>query len=143
LVIGINRYQHGNNLQGAVADADAVSRFLISVLGVPKRNVRNLRDSAATAAAIKKGIKAFATDNRIRPGDPILVYYAGHGSQTAAPSQWNEGEDEEIELLIPYYFIPRTTNSKHGQGILDRTLSTLLRYVAGTKGDNIVCQLTS
>ena len=87
LVIGINNYQSPNikDLEGAVPDADAVLDYLRNVLGVPSSQIRYLRDSEATRDAIMEEIKAFSSNNEIKEGDPILIYYAGHGGSADTP----------------------------------------------------------
>ena len=104
LIIGINKYESHNitNLLGAVPDADAVRDFLQKQLGVPSSQIRNLRDGEATRAAIIDGIKAFSLNNEIEEGDPILIYFAGHGGSADTPKDWEAGSTGKIELLIPY-----------------------------------------
>ena len=128
---------------GAVPDADAVRDYLQKRLGVPSSQIRNLRDSEATRAAIIDGIEAFSLNDEIKEGDPILIYYAGHGGSADIPKGWEIGSTGKIELLIPYdHSFPESPlkdrNPKHG--IPDRTLGVLLSQLAIEKGDNIVCQ---
>ena len=140
LIIGINEYESPNipNLMGAVPDADAVRDYLQKHLGVPSSQIRNLRNSEATRAAIIDGIEAFSLNDEIKMGDPILIYYAGHGGSADTPKGWEVGSTGKIELLIPCdQFSPlEDGNPKHG--IPDRTLGILLSQLAIEKGDNIV-----
>ena len=140
LIIGINEYESPNirNLLGAVPDADAVRGYLQKHLGVPSSQIRNLRNSEATRAAIINGIEAFLFNDEIKKGDPILIYYAGHGGSADTPKGWETGSTGKIELLIPYDHSSslEDTNPKHG--IPDRTLGVLLSQLAIEKGDNIV-----
>ena len=55
----------------------------------------------ATRAAILDGIRAFSLNDEIKVGDPILIYYAGHGGSTETPEGWEVGNTGKIELLIP------------------------------------------
>ena len=126
---------------GAVPDADAVRDYLQVHLGVPSSQIRNLRDGNATRAAITKDIMDIAFNNRIKEGDPILIYYAGHGGSADTPEGWpgwEVGSTGKIELLIPhdYSSLLEDRNPKHG--IPDRTLGALLSHLASKKGDNIV-----
>ena len=141
LIIGINEYESPRiqNLVGAVPDADAVQDYLQRHLDVPSNQIRNLRNSGATRAAIIGEIKAFSFNEKIKEGDPILIYYAGYGSSTGTPKGWEAGSTGKIEFLVPYdYSSLKDDDPVHG--IPDRTLGALLSHLASTKGDNIVRQ---
>ena len=140
LIIGINKYESPNipDLVGAVPDADAVRDYLQKHLGVPSSQIRNLRDSRATRVAIMEEIKAFSYNNKIKEGDPILIYYAGHGGSADTPKGWEAGSTGKIELLIPYDHSSPLEDGNPRHGIPDRTLGALLSHLANKKGDNIV-----
>jgi hypothetical protein len=59
---------------GAVPDAEAMRYYLQEYLGVPDSQIRDLRNSEATRAAIIDGIEAFSLNRKIKEGDPILIY---------------------------------------------------------------------
>jgi hypothetical protein len=142
LIIGINKYQSTQitDLLGAVADADAMRDFLQKQLGVPSSQIRDLRDSEATRTAIIKGIEAFSLDDEIKDGDPILIYYAGHGGSAKTPTGWEVGGADKIELLVPYDYSSPLEGGNPKHGIPDRTLGALLWQLAIKKGNNIVRQ---
>jgi Caspase domain len=138
LVIGINDYASHDvyDLDGAVADALAFKRYLEDDLGVPTSQIRLLLNAEATRSAIIGALDKLATDKRIKPGDPIIFYYAGHGGEVDAPKNWEAG-GAKIQMLIPHDF--RTTvNGEVLHGIPDRTIGVLLSRVAEKKGNNIV-----
>ena len=140
LIIGINNYKSPSiqNLEGAVPDADAMQDYLQNYLGVPSSQIRNLRNSEATRAAIIDGIQAFSVNNEIKKGDPILIYYAGYGASAKTPEDWLDWNARKVELLVPYDHSSLDSNPIHG--IPDRTLGVLLSKLAIEKGDNIVRQ---
>ncbi|CCL99698.1 uncharacterized protein FIBRA_01719 [Fibroporia radiculosa] len=138
LIIGIDKHKATSitNLSGAARDADTVRDYLQEQLGVPSFQIRNLRDGQATRAAILRGIHGFLDDERIRKGDPILIYYAGHCATSVAPTDWDTA-GAEIQLLVPY---DQSDNGQKGckvHGIPNRTLGALLVRLAANKGDNI------
>ncbi|KAI0315079.1 caspase domain-containing protein [Amylostereum chailletii] len=139
LVIGIDRYKHaGNgihNLGGCVADADDMVKFLIETMQVPPTRIQNLRDEQATRGEIKAHIRGLAENSLIQHGDPILIFYAGHGGEAKCPARWEAGD--KIQMLLPHDFVPDTSEEEDSQGILDISLSVLLSKLAGAKGDNI------
>ena len=112
--------------------------YLQKDLGVPISQIRNLRNSEATRDKIIKEIKAFSFNDKIKEGDPILIYFAGHGDWAFTPKGWEVGSTDKIELLIPYDHSSLKGNPMHG--IPDRTLGALLSQLALLKGDNIVRQ---
>ena len=127
---------------GAVLDADAVQDYLQKHLGVPSFQIRNLRNSEATQATIIDGIEAFLLNDEIKVGDPILIYYAGHGLRDAPKARgWEVGIiASELRPMVPYDqpFQMEDGNPKHR--IPDRTLEALLSHLANKKGNNIVRQ---
>lgn len=143
LVIGIDKYKyagHGiGNLNGCVADANDIAEFLTKTLGVPAENIVNLRNQQATRAGIKSHIQRLASDDRICPKNPVLIYYAGHGAQAKAPLSWAAGRNDNlIQMLVPHDFNPKTNGEQNAQGIPDITLAGLLTQLSKAKGDNIV-----
>ncbi|KDR81761.1 hypothetical protein GALMADRAFT_221630 [Galerina marginata CBS 339.88] len=139
LLIGIDNYVDENipNLRGAVADSGAVESFLQDLVRVPPDHIQHLRNHEATSDAMKSAIKAFAVDERIHYGDPILIYYAGHGSEANAPESWPPQQRNKVQMILPHDFFFQGQDSARGQGLIDRTLSVLLGDVAKAKGDNI------
>ncbi|KAA1472305.1 hypothetical protein DENSPDRAFT_897123 [Dentipellis sp. KUC8613] len=137
LVIGINRYQSYNvtPLKGAVPDANQIEAYLKTDLGVSPDNIRNLRDKQATREGIIRELRALATDERIQYGDPIFIFYAGHGSTAKAPDGWEAG-GPKIQLICPHDHF-ETVNGRQVVGIPDRTLGSLISNIAKEKGDNI------
>ena len=72
----------------------------------------------------------------IHRGNPILIFYAGHGSTVDAPTGWEAG-GAEIQILVTH----DTLCDPDGNiivGIPDRTIGVLLEQIAQEKGDNIV-----
>ena len=140
--MGINKYKSRRvrDLVGAVPDADAMLDYLKNGLGVPSSQIRNLRNNEATRDAIIKEIEAFSFNDDIKEGDPILIYFAGHGSSVDTPDGWEVGSTGRIELLVPYDHSSPLDDSNPKHGIPDRTLEALLSNLANKKGNNIVRQ---
>ncbi|KZV62929.1 hypothetical protein PENSPDRAFT_657741 [Peniophora sp. CONT] len=133
LTIGINRYEaeHMPRLRGAVADADAVDYFCAVHLQVPRNQRVNLRNEQATREAILQEIlNLHRRARRPRSGseaDPILIYFAGHGTKADAPEGWVTS-NQQVSLLMPYDRV---------DPIPDRTIGALLHQLAEDMGDNI------
>jgi hypothetical protein len=138
LIIGIDEYASPEvrNLEGAVPDALSVKRYLEEDLGVMASQIRLLCNAEATRGAIIQEFNNLIADQRIHRGDPILIYYAGHGGEVDAPEGWEAG-DVKIQMLIPHDF-RSNVDGQGTYGIPDRTISTLLSHIAGKCGDNIV-----
>ncbi|KIJ55443.1 hypothetical protein M422DRAFT_774468 [Sphaerobolus stellatus SS14] len=136
LVIGINDYVHGP-LQGAVADAEAIRDYLIRRLHVPEDNIKVLLNRRATRDKIIQGFIALKDDARIKLGDPILIFFAGHGIEANSPKGWECGDpDNKIQMIMPYDF-----GKKQGRStvyaIPDITIRGLIEGIAREKGNNI------
>lgn len=137
LTIGINQYLNTEYtaLKGCAADADAVEVYLESKLSVPKSQITSLRNERATRSAIIQAFRALKDDDRIDYGNPILIYFAGHGGQATAPEGWPCSG--KVQMIIPY-----DCGCQFGgeivHGIPDLTIAWHLKRIADKKGNNIV-----
>jgi hypothetical protein len=139
LIIGINDYMHYDKLLGAVPDARAFSDYLTTSLNVPETRIKMLIDQRATRKEIIENLINLNSLDAIAVGDPIVIFYAGHGGEALAPRVWEAGRPEFMTQMI----IPQdSTNSPEIPGIPDRTIIGLLNKIAASKGNNIVrfCQ---
>jgi len=137
LVIGIGKYalKQFSDLPGAVPDANEVANWLVEDLNVPQNQVSLITDEAASRVGIISALEAFRSDDRIHQGDPIFIYYAGHGSGIVPPKDWEcGGPGRKIQILVPQDYAP-----EHGtHGIPDHVLGSLIHSIAEKKGNNIV-----
>ncbi|KEP52352.1 mycorrhiza-upregulated peptidase C14 [Rhizoctonia solani 123E] len=141
LIIGINAYPNLAKLKGAVADADAITHFLTSEsqLKVPPNQIINLRNETATRRNIIDAIKSLQVNPSIDPGDPILIYYAGHGGRRNATDEWKKAKGaHRVQVIFPYDYDVKTDGSSDPiECIPDRTIAGLLNELSAAKGDNI------
>jgi hypothetical protein len=110
-IVGVSDYMHfedgeGGDLPGAEHDARRVRDALVMRGGFPQENVRLVVNHDATKSAIEEGITGWLVENA-RPGDNVVIFYAGHGSQ-----MWDESGDEDDgldETLAPTDVSPTST----------------------------------
>jgi len=150
VVIGVNRYLslEYDDLEGAVADADAFEEFLTEQLKVPQNNIRSLRNEEATREAIITSFYWLRDDVTYKKDEAsILFYFAGHGAQTTKPKEWDDWVTAtgQIEMLCPSDIGMPSTSCIPGEvpeevikGIPDRTISMLLNHISDIKGNNLV-----
>ena len=132
-IVGISDYIHfddveGGDLPGAEHDARSTRDLLVMKYGIPESNVRMLLNQTATRDAIEEGITGWLADNA-KPGDNVVIFYAGHGSQ-----MWDESGDEDDgldETLAPADVSPESTEFD----ISDDTFNEWLGMIAS---DNVV-----
>jgi hypothetical protein len=141
LVIGINKYKNAGkqlqDLNGCVADADDMYQYLTKTRGIPEDSIIRLDNENATRAKILEGIRALR-DSSAPSGDPIIIFWAGHGARGRAPPGWNTSSpDGKIEMLIPYDF-DLEGKDEGTSGFLDYQFGRELADIAQEKGDNIV-----
>ncbi|KAF8958347.1 caspase domain-containing protein [Flammula alnicola] len=145
LMIAINTYKSKDirPLRGAVPDAQAVAAYLENRLSVPQDHVKILKDEFATREAILGGLGSLANDPRIQRGDPIVIFYAGHGSEAAAPPGWEAGgRNANIQVTMPYDVYCHS-GGKMVDPIPDRTLGALIEAISQKKGNNIIVIMDS
>ncbi|KAF8970608.1 caspase domain-containing protein [Flammula alnicola] len=134
LIIGINTYESDEfrNLRGGVADAESFKQYLEVDLKVPRSQITFLIEKGASRSAILSGFKSLQNDPRIQRGDPIFIFYAGHGGEIKPPEGWDTG-GRKIQVLVPHDY----STKRNITGITDRELGKLLNGIAKEKGDNI------
>lgn len=135
MLIGINNYNSSEflPLRGAEPDTLQFKSYLTDRLKVPESQIVVLLNENATRKRIVKSLESMASDKRIFKGDPILIFYAGHGGET--PVKDSTGE-YKIQMLIPFDF--NVDESNKVPGIPDLTIGSLIDKIAEKKGDNIV-----
>ncbi len=141
LIIGINSYFDKTivPLSGAVSDAKNFKKYLENDLAIPSKQIIMLTENQATRSAVIQSFKDLATDIRIKPGDAIVIYYAGHGVQVYTHAGHEvDGVNNKIEAIVPYDYGRVNDGDQIVQPIPDYTLEKLLSYIAQKKGDNIV-----
>lgn len=137
LIIGIDDYANCRKLCGAVADAKAVKEYLEGVLRVPEDHIRTLFDHNATRDAIIEAFQDLRSNERIKEGDPIVIFYAGHGAELPAPTLWAPwGAEIRIQSLVP-----QDCRDSNILPIPDRTIGALIWDISKAKGNNIVSAL--
>ncbi len=93
LLIGIDAYDGGGMLTGCVNDIDAIQRFLVDRVGVPRAHIRRLAAPRTGAAhetdvpeelplldTVRGALEHLGTDE-VGPEDRVFIYYSGHGTQ--------------------------------------------------------------
>ncbi|KAF8968723.1 caspase domain-containing protein [Flammula alnicola] len=139
LIIGIDNYKSNTiftKLKGGREDARAFQTYLMQDLQVPGDQITFLLDDKATRSAIIAGFESLANNDRIKKGDPIFIFYAGHGAQGPSPTAWKSYGVQTIEFLVPYDYDDPDSGTKI-ESIPDYTLGALLNGIAEKKGDNI------
>ncbi len=144
-------------MRGCVADALAVKQYLAEDLLVPEDRIQSLlgsmnhRDTSQTDLSsipshenILSVLLSLITNPDIERGDPIIIFFAGHGSRYAM-SNYDDDEDSDfdeenehshgfVEALCP---IDRDTIDSSGipiPDISDRELNAILSILSRTKG---------
>lgn len=115
-------------------DAKAVCDFLRDTFRVPSGNIKCILDDTATRSSILEHLVRLQLDSRINFGDPILIYYAGHGGEARPPSKWAQ---PIVQTIIPHDF-GAIVKGRTVPSIPDRTIGALLGRLAESKGNNIV-----
>ncbi len=136
LMIGISDYTNfddveGGDLPGAQFDAMGMRDVLLQKYDFPEANVRTLLNGQATRAAIQESITGWLTENA-RPGDNVVVFFAGHGSQ-----MWDENGDEDDgldETIAPADVSPNSTD-------FDISDDTFGEWLSALPTDNVVVLL--
>ncbi|EPQ52348.1 hypothetical protein GLOTRDRAFT_47282, partial [Gloeophyllum trabeum ATCC 11539] len=160
LVVGINDYSGTDlagdgelpevaNLHCAEPDAKNIRNFLVKSLHVPEANIATLYDKQATREGILSSFRTHLIENeRIKKDDPILFYFAGHGTRYLDFDQYDdEFQDEDAnnnyadtggrEEHMHEAICPADRRADVVWDIEDWELGDLLMELWNEKGDNI------
>ena len=121
VVVGISNYANEAipDLNYADADAQAVAQFLLAEAGVPPDHLWQLLDEVATRSQIE-AVLGDELRQKIRPGDTLLFYFAGHGFTASGGELVFVVQDTAPDRLI-------------STGLTGRRLTELLGYLPGVK----------
>lgn len=106
LLVGIDTYlgapppitqRNWSNLRGTQNDLEALHSLLVGLYGFEERHIRTLQEQEATRAAILEAIETLIAE--AQPGDQVLFYFAGHGSQVR--NIGSREPDQMDETLVP------------------------------------------
>ena len=81
VLVGVGDYIHGTqlDLDGPANDVQMIEELLLGKFGYRSEQIRKMVDAQATKANILAGLKWVR--DQAKPGDVVLIYYSGHGSQ--------------------------------------------------------------
>ena len=101
VLVGIDEYEDPDvrSLQGCVNDVAMVRSLLKQFFAVPNRDIRVVVNRRATKAAILHRLRDMIA--RGQPGDVLVFYYSGHGSQVR-DRNGDELTDGLDEIICPY-----------------------------------------
>ncbi|PBK59627.1 hypothetical protein ARMSODRAFT_845697, partial [Armillaria solidipes] len=155
VLMGIDSYS-SYPLRGCVADAMAMGDYLTEDLDVPRERIQRLLapsshsdtytdvGSIPSRANILSLLLSLAANPAIEHGDPIVIFFAGHGTRYlwSEEDDFNEEQDVEpsqkfVEALCP---VDRNTLDISGKlitDITDRELNAILVHISRMKGNRI------
>lgn len=123
LIIGVGQYTAPGiaQLKGVPTDMRS-ARDIAAAMAIPDSNITYLRDTDATADAIRQALRDL--ESRVSPGDRVFVYYSGHGTRWVDPQS---DPNSCTEGLL----------GTNGQPLTNREISGLLAPIAG-KADKLM-----
>ena len=100
LVVGIETYQQPSiiSLPGCAHDAELMRQALMDKFGFPAENIVTVLNAQATRAGIEIAFRTQLIE-RAQPGDAVVFYYSGHGTQV--PDDNGDEADGVDEALCP------------------------------------------
>ncbi|KAK0224042.1 peptidase C14, caspase domain-containing protein, partial [Armillaria fumosa] len=153
VLVGIDAYSQ-YPLRGCVADALAMEAYLVGDLLVPKERIQLLlgpKNTVTDASSLPSReniislLLSLATNPNIEHGDPIIIFFAGHGSRYSL-SDHDDNEEHDDDEYPPKFveaFCPMDRDTLDSSGvpipnITDREFNTILSQISRRKG----CRIT-
>ena len=130
LLIGINAYPNmpaKYQLHGSRPDALAMKKFLLEHWGFSASDVRTLLDDEASKEGIMDGLNSWLPDVT-EPGDRIVVYFSGHGTQV--PDTSGDEADGQDEAWSPSD-IGRRSGHFVNEQVTDDEIAAAFRRLSG------------
>ncbi len=148
VLVGIDEYSR-YPLNGCVTDALAMEQYLTDDLLVPRERIQILlgprntvtdASSLPSRANILSLLLSLTTNPNIEHGDPIIIFFAGHGSRY--PLSDHDDDEDECPPKFAEAFCPMDRGTLDSSGvpipsITDRELNTILSQISRTKGHRI------
>ena len=128
LLVGINDYEHPQirKLRGCENDVKLIADVLRDRFAFTDEEMRILLSREATRDGIITAFKEWLIE-KPKPGDAVIFYFSGHGSQVVDES--GDEADGWDELLCPVDLKPTADRTQYMNPILDDELSELLRQI--------------
>lgn len=101
LIVGVGQYSQASGadpLKGVPKDM-MTSRNMALAMGVPDRQIIELRDKEATKANILEALDSL--NKKVGPGEKVFIYFSGHGTSYSTKNGCEQG-------FIPYTQGPYT-----------------------------------
>ena len=128
LLIGVGKYRvESANLPGIDLDIGIMQEVAES-LGFPSEGIRTITDEAATLDGVRSAIRDWLVQGT-QPGDRVLLYYSGHGTQL--PDD-NGDEDDGLDEALTMHDLGRVQRDGRvtlGGVLLDDELAQLLAAI--------------
>ena len=128
VVIGIDEYEHLENLQNAVRDAKALVKLLLEKYCFEQSHLIELYNKDATYDHIDGLLRKLKTV--VKPGDNLLIYFSGHGHYDDDKEEgfWipTDASRDRIRDYYPYNYIVKSIKkipSQHTFLIVDSCYS--------------------
>lgn len=104
LIIGVDEHKDSTlNLSGCLNDCEDVIGWMKEYF--TSTQYTYLKNKTATKNAILEEIvKLAGAENGINTGDPIMIYFAGHGAEVAPLNEWGLASGRSVQMLIPHDF---------------------------------------
>lgn len=116
ILIGINSYRYVNQLDYAVADANAMKDLLVGNFGFKPEHISVLTDENATGEKIKKALGDLSS---VGDDDRVIVFFAGHGGTIDLSTGGAMG------FLVPVDGKGKTSSDLYSTGISMQTVKEL------------------
>ena len=98
LLVGVGRYAHfDDKLKGVSLDIQMMTEFA-RILGFQPHAIKVLEHEAASTESVYSAVENWLI-NGVGPGDRVLFYFSGHGSQIPDVSRDEKDQFDEVLLL--------------------------------------------
>lgn len=131
--VGIENYRETEPVYCSLNSTESFVQTAIKALGIKDSHVEILKDQDATTTLINARLKRLL--ERVKAGDTIYFYFAGHGIPSNDPEKADSRKSPEYETyLLPFDGVP-----VYIAGEPEMKITSIFKQLTDSRADKVIC----
>ena len=131
--VGVENYRETEPVFCTLNSTEGFVQTAVKVLGIKDSHVEILKDQDATATLIKARLRRML--ERVKAGDTVYFYFAGHGMLSPDARQGGTRKNPEYETyLLPYDGVPLYISSEP-----EMKITSIYKQLTDSRAEKVIC----